>query len=188
MQLLSETNIDFMKYRRLFVGVSAVLVAIGLISVFVVGELNLGIDFAGGTQLTLKFAEPVQVDDLRDILSDAGISDASIQRFGDLGDNEVIIKTPTVEGSDEGSRARVVAALDRRLNANGGGRFDLNRNGMDSVADFLMSRDPEQIAPADPETARAHYRKTAQALVEVIRSRGLIVSCRWIRSSRTAAL
>lgn len=176
MQLFSETNIDFMKHRRFFVGVSSVLVAVALTSVFVIGELNLGIDFAGGTQLTLKFSEPVQVDVLRDILSDAGISDASIQRFGDVEVNEAIIKTPSLEGSDEGSRVRVLAALDSRLNDGGGSRFDLNRDGADSVAEFLMSRDPEQVVQADPETARAHYQKIAEALLEVRRAKGLIVS------------
>jgi preprotein translocase subunit SecF len=176
MQLLKETNINFMKYRRPFVGVSVLLVAIGIVSVFVVGELNLGIDFAGGTQLTLRFKEPVKIDDLRDFLGDQGISDASIQQFGDLGSNEVIIKTPTTEDSDEGSREQVVAALDSRLNTAAGGRFDFNRNGVENLADFLMSRDPEQIAQADTDTARSHYEDTAEALLEVRRKRGLISS------------
>lgn len=176
MQFFGDTNINFMKYRRLFVGVSVLLVSIGLVSVFVVGELNLGIDFAGGTQLTLKFAEPVEVDDLRQTLAGQGVADASIQQFGDLGANEVIIKTPLVGDGDEGSRARVVAALDGRFNSGGDSRLDLNRDGVDSVADLLMSRDPEQVAQADPETARAHYEETAQALLDIRRNSGMIVS------------
>ena len=45
--------------------VSSVLLLIGIFSVFVHGKLNLGIDFAGGTQLNIKFNQPPAVEELR---------------------------------------------------------------------------------------------------------------------------
>src|SRR4030095_3000789 len=57
MQFLHETHIDFMKYRRFWIIVSFVLVAVGLYTIFGPHKLNLGIDFAGGTQITLAFRE-----------------------------------------------------------------------------------------------------------------------------------
>jgi len=53
MDILRDTNIDFMKYRKFWIWVSLILVAIGVVSIFAPVKLNLGIDFAGGTQLTL---------------------------------------------------------------------------------------------------------------------------------------
>ena len=51
MEFFRDTKIDFMKYRRYFVIVSAAMLLISVLAVFVVGELNLGVDFAGGTRI-----------------------------------------------------------------------------------------------------------------------------------------
>ncbi|MGB6362459.1 MAG: protein translocase subunit SecDF, partial [Thermoanaerobaculia bacterium] len=96
MEFFRDTKIDFMKYRKSFVMLSLALLAVGILAVFFHGKLNLGIDFAGGTQLTLKFREQPEIDELRDIVADAGIGDAQLQRFGEEGANEVIMKSPTL--------------------------------------------------------------------------------------------
>ena len=62
MEFFRDTNIDFMKYRRVFAGVSAVALVVTGGLVFAGKGLNLGIDFAGGTQLTVKFAEEPQIE------------------------------------------------------------------------------------------------------------------------------
>ena len=60
MEFFRDTNIDFMKYRKYFVIVSLVLLTISILAVFVAGKLNLGVDFAGGTQVTVKFHSSVR--------------------------------------------------------------------------------------------------------------------------------
>jgi preprotein translocase subunit SecF len=174
MEFFRDSNIDFMKYRRYFVVVSSVLLALGIFSVFVHGKLNLGIDFAGGTQLNLKFAEPPAVDELRAVVAEAGIDETLIQQFGEAEDNSVIVKTPTVEGSQEGSRDLVVEALDRRYNADQAGRFDLNRGGIDSLSDLLLDLDPDGLRLNDEQAAARHYEEVAEAIIAVRRDRGLI--------------
>ena len=62
MEFLRDTQIDFMKYRKVFVVVSVILAIVAILAVFVHGKLNIGVDFAGGTQLTLKFQEQPQID------------------------------------------------------------------------------------------------------------------------------
>ena len=177
MEFFRDTHIDFMKYRRFWIGVSLLVVAAGIFSIFVHGRLNVGIDFAGGTQITLKFAEEVEVNRLRSILADAGVEDAQIQRFGEAGEHEVLIKTPTAEGTEEGSRDPVVEAIDGAFNEGGGTALDLNRDGVEDVADALLAADPDGVAGGgDPETARAHYEGVADALIEVRREEGLIAS------------
>ena len=56
MDFLANTKIEFMKYTRVFVPVS-VLLALASATLLALGSLNLGIDFAGGTQIIVKFAE-----------------------------------------------------------------------------------------------------------------------------------
>ncbi len=82
MEFFRDSSIDFMGYRRVFVVVSAVLLAVSVITVFVGGQLNLGIDFAGGTQLNLKFRQPPVVEELRSVVAAAGIDETQIQQFG----------------------------------------------------------------------------------------------------------
>jgi preprotein translocase subunit SecF len=170
MEFFRDTKIDFMKYRKYFVMLSLALLAVGVLAVFFHGKLNLGIDFAGGTQLTLKFREQPEIDELRDVVADAGIAEAQIQRFGEEGANEVIIKTPTVEGQEEGTRNLVVDALSARYQTTTTGDFDLNRRGSDALADLLLELDPDEEIGGD------HYAEVAEKILERRREEGLIVS------------
>ncbi len=174
MEFFRDTKIDFMGYRRIFVVVSAVLLVVAVFAIFVHGKLNLGVDFAGGTQLTLRFREAPSVDELRQVVAAAGITEAQIQRFGEADANSVIIKTPTVEGTEEGSRGLIVDALDQRYNSGTEGRFDLNRQGADALAGLLLESDPEGLRVQDEESARSHYEEAARTLIGERRERGLL--------------
>jgi preprotein translocase subunit SecF len=174
MEFFRDSSIEFMKYRRGFVVVSAVLLLISVGAISVGGKLNLGIDFAGGTQLNLKFSQPPVVEELRSVVAAAGIDETQIQQFGEAEANSVIVKTPTVEGSQEGSRELIVGALDQRYNAEHGGGFDLNRQGVDALRGLLLELDPDQLRVNDEQAASQHYDEVAQAVIEVRREQGLI--------------
>jgi preprotein translocase subunit SecF len=165
-----------MKYRKYFVTLSLALLAVGMLAVFFHGQLNLGIDFAGGTQLTLKFRQQPEVDELRSVVADAGIGEAQIQRFGEEGANEVIIKTPTLEGQEEGTRNLVVDALSARYQTVTTGGFDLNQRGRDALADRLHELDPDELRATDEEIAGDHYAEVAQKILDRRRDEGLLVS------------
>ena len=173
MEILSKTNIDFMKYRKIWVIFSLALILLATFSVFFAGKLNLGIDFAGGTQLTVKFSESPEIEELRRLFLDAGVDDALIQRFGDQEDNEALIKTSLVEGSEEGRRDQLVAILDQAFNAGRTASFDLNQSGSDALRELLVSLDPDAIE-GDEAARDAHYATTAAAVGEVRRQAGLI--------------
>src|SRR5262245_43078454 len=116
MEILRDTNINFMKYRKFWIVVSLALVLVGIFSVFVHGDLNVGVDFAGGTQINLQVTKQPQVDRLRTVLDGAGLKEFTIQRFGEKDENEVMIRTRLTKGEEQESRAKVEAALDRELN------------------------------------------------------------------------
>lgn len=79
MKLLPETNIDFVGKRRIFFSISAVLLAVTLISLAIKGP-NLGLDFTGGTLMQVKFDAPVQIGQLRTTLEQSGLR-PDIQSF-----------------------------------------------------------------------------------------------------------
>jgi preprotein translocase subunit SecF len=184
MRLLGDTHIDFMKYRKFWIIISLVLIAVFFIAYNAI-HLNLGIDFAGGTQLTLRFRDLPRIDQMRGLLASAGLGSAEIQRYGDDSQNEVMIKTAVTKGSEEGSREKVVAALNRTYNQGQERGLDLNRVGADAIINLLRGADPDhagaqaapapsaaaQVAAQDPATL--HYSEDAKVLLAARGQNGL---------------
>lgn len=164
MELFRDTHFDFMKYRRFWIAVSFLLVLGGVYAVFGPHKLNMGIDFAGGTQITFGFKQTPDLDRIRGVLKQNGMGAAEIQRFGDPQANQVIVKTAVTKGSEEGSLDHVVAALNRDLNQGQTG-FDLNQASADSLTAFFLQADPDKVGSQDPAAARAHYEPMAAAIV-----------------------
>jgi preprotein translocase subunit SecF len=90
--LKKSTHIDFIRLRFVALIISAVLVIAGIISLIVKGGPNYGIDFAGGMMIQLKFQNQTSIKDIRQVLKEIDLGDSVIQRFGDPGDNEVLIR------------------------------------------------------------------------------------------------
>jgi preprotein translocase SecF subunit len=84
--------------RRWYFLISACLIVPGLIAMIIStaqygAPLRLGIDFTGGTLLELRFAQPVQLDQVREIVKQGTFVDASVQEVGSDG-NTILIRVP----------------------------------------------------------------------------------------------
>jgi len=113
-QVLQNINVDWLGNRRAFIGVSVLLMLVGLGSAIfrqATGRqaFNLGVDFKGGTVVTARFKQRPNDDAIRDALATKGISDAVVQGVTDRPDT-VLIKVP-LEGEGQDGRARVREAL-----------------------------------------------------------------------------
>ena len=75
-----ETSFDFMGRKRLWFAISAVIIALGLVSIITQG-LNLGIDFKGGVAWTVR-APHTSVNSVRDAVRPLGLGEATIQTSG----------------------------------------------------------------------------------------------------------
>ncbi|HEV8578502.1 MAG TPA: protein translocase subunit SecF [Thermoanaerobaculia bacterium] len=175
MQLLHDTHIDFMKYRRFWIIVSLILVVVGLYTIFGPHKLNLGIDFAGGTQITLAFRDRPDIDRIRAIVEQTGFREPVVQSYGKAEDREVIVKTAVVPGSEEGSRDRIVSALSRAFNQGKAG-LDLNQASSDGLTQFLAQADPDRVRAQGPEAARAHYAAIAETIYKERQKNGIFTS------------
>ena len=77
-----DTNIDFLRWRKVASAMSIILVIISIALVAVKG-LNLGIDFVGGQSVRVEFTGTMPpIDDIRDKVGDIGLGEATIQQFG----------------------------------------------------------------------------------------------------------
>jgi preprotein translocase subunit SecF len=75
------TNVPFIRFRTVFMAVSAVLVLLSVALVLTKG-LNFGIDFRGGTLIEVRMDEPADIGGIRGTLGGLGLGDVSIQEFG----------------------------------------------------------------------------------------------------------
>ncbi len=110
LEIVGKTNIDFMGKGRFALFVSGFLVILGLIASVQIGRgaANLGIDFAGGTAVQLKFDKPIGIEESRQVLIANGIQEAELQEFTQ--DNKLLIRVKT-EGTIEQDLANQIVDL-----------------------------------------------------------------------------
>lgn len=104
-----KTSIEFMRPRRRWYTVSAILIIASLALIGIRG-LNFGIDFTGGVVLELTFPEAANLDEVRSALGKIGYEEAVVQSFGTPRD--VLVRLLPEAGKDVNAISRdVLAAL-----------------------------------------------------------------------------
>ncbi|MEN2997680.1 MAG: protein translocase subunit SecF [Brevinematia bacterium] len=83
-------NIDFVKRRFYFIGLSSVVVLIGIVLFFVKGGFRQSIDFAGGTRLEVKINDNIGIEDVRRVIVSTGVT-KNVTYVGDPKDNIFLI-------------------------------------------------------------------------------------------------
>ena len=106
-----DTKYPFMRLSRFGFFVSGILCALA-IALFAIKGLNYGIDFKGGSVITIRTQEVAHLDNLRNTLNGLGLGSVELQQFG--GPNDVLIRLPAQGGGDQNEQAaqkKVVDAL-----------------------------------------------------------------------------
>ncbi|MBQ7908871.1 MAG: protein translocase subunit SecF [Elusimicrobiaceae bacterium] len=80
MTFFPKTNIDFLKYRKVYFAVSAAILVLGIV-LFATKGLNFGIDFTGGTMVQVKFEQAVDMAKIREALTATG-QESELQSYG----------------------------------------------------------------------------------------------------------
>ena len=87
--------------RYLWFALSGLVLLPGLVSLVVFG-MRLGIDFTGGSLIELRFDQPVDTEDVRQVLTDLGYGSTLVQTTGAEDENGILIRMPEIqEGSAE---------------------------------------------------------------------------------------
>lgn len=110
-----NTKFDFVGMRRTALVVSLILSAICILLLVVKGP-KMGIDFAGGSLVQVRFTAPTHADALRETLAGAGFEAIDIQ---DLGKNqsEFLIRVPMTAEDTESRTKKVVTSLSDKFGA-----------------------------------------------------------------------
>jgi len=167
MQIFKDPNYDFIKWRWHAVVLSLIFIGIGVALFFTKG-INLGIDFAGGANIILKFQGAPPLDRLR-----SELPTAIIQQYGKPAENAVLIRLP--KQATEGDYAGItVQNLHRKLNPEAAAKHDLNYWGSDKLAAILQQNDPDNrgTQPA----AQQYYRDMAKRIIDKRSELGVFTS------------
>ncbi len=118
MELLGKTNIDFVGKRYIAYVISIALILLGVVALIQIfrGAANMGIDFAGGTSIQVKFERPVDLGAVRQALNQGGIRDSEPQQFAD--GRSVMIRLKRGAEVETGKAQQVQEALRAGLKEN----------------------------------------------------------------------
>lgn len=102
MQIFKKPNFNFMKYKFFAFALSGIIIIMGIVNITKGKGLNYGIDFAGGSLVRVILKNQVRIDEVRKLLSDAGLENPRIQEIGHT-KREYLIRSlqPTEEGHEE---------------------------------------------------------------------------------------
>jgi len=107
--LPSQLNIDFVGKRHFFLVLSSILNALAIVLFFTMG-LNYGVDFRGGTDIRVRFAEPTTASAVRDELAELNLRDLAVQDFGSQG-REYLLRFDIEEGEQMSSIAQTLGTV-----------------------------------------------------------------------------
>src|SRR5512135_3109647 len=115
LELLHKTNIDFIGKKYITLIVTGTLTIIGIIAIIQIasGKANMGIDFAGGTEIQLRFEKPVSLQSVRSALETGGIKGFELQDIP--AENKVLIKTKQSEGDLSKISDSITAVLNQSM-------------------------------------------------------------------------
>ncbi len=167
-ELFKQPNIDWMGKAKYFYALSGILLLAGWTSILFGRGIRYGIDFKGGTNVDVRFAQPPNTDRLRSGLAAQGLGNTEIQSISDIANpnsNEVLI---FVEGKGQeeqdldASRGKVLAALNATYGVAGSDKPDFNSATPSSLAAVLTEKDPLLLSV----NAADRYQQLARKLLD----------------------
>src|SRR5260370_31410781 len=167
-ELFKQPNIDWMGKAKYFYALSGILLLAGWASILFGSGIRYGIDFKGGTNVDVRFAQPPNVDKLRDGLKAQGLGSTEIQSISDIANpnsNEVGI---FVEGKGQddaalqATREKVLTALSATYGGPGSNKPDFNSATPTSLAAFFTEKDPLLLSV----NAGDRYQQLAKKLLD----------------------
>lgn len=101
MEWFRDSNIDFQRIRRPAMGLSFVVILLGIASIILHGGPNYSVDFLGGTVIQLRFENPVTEGDIRSALATIDLGGSEVKQIAEIGaEPEILIRIKKTEISE----------------------------------------------------------------------------------------
>src|SRR5512141_48072 len=159
-----DTKFDFVGKRHIAVTLSLIAnLAVILWAVF--HGLNFGVDFAGGTEMEVRFSQAVDPAAIRKGVEELGFKDASVQTYGPESEHTYLIRVGRIALMSQEDVNRVVQAVQSKFPVQGTPHF--NPDVGDKI-DFQF-----QGTPPTPDQLRAAVEGAGVRVREVREEAGL---------------
>jgi preprotein translocase subunit SecF len=114
-ELIKNTKIDFMGKKIYTFILSGALSLLGIFAMVQIGlgHANLGVDFAGGTAVQIKFTQSVNLHEVRVALEEGGLKDFDLQDLPT--ENKVLIRVKKQEEKLGGFSEKIIHILSQRF-------------------------------------------------------------------------
>jgi preprotein translocase subunit SecF len=163
------TKFDFVGKRRIAVVLSVIVnLTVILWSLPGIHGLNFGVDFAGGTEMEVKFGQAVDPGTIRKAVEELGFKDASVQTYGADAENTYLIRVGRIALMSAEDVKRVEEAVKARFPV---ASFSFNAEIGDKV-DFQFT------APVTPSDLQAAVEGAGVRVREVREEAGLSAGTR----------
>ncbi len=115
LEILKNTNINFMKLRMVAYILSAIFILNGLYSIYLInsGKAALGLDFTGGTSVQIKFSKDIKVEQIRQVMDKNSIKQVTIQQIGKEQDKSFLIRLSTAS-TQIGNASEILSSILKR--------------------------------------------------------------------------
>lgn len=139
MRIFENTNYDFLGKKTLFIGLSLVLTAWGIIDLVRKGGPTYGLDFRGGALIDVRFAHKPPVDEIRKVLKEAISGEVTVQEITTPGSQNDIQVGVEAAGAAEldATRGKIVRTFGEHF-AKISGKLDFHNVGVDALAARLQ--------------------------------------------------
>ena len=161
MEFFHDVNIDFLGKKWYFLAFSLIFSVAGVLSMLFWHHIPWGVDFRGGTLVYVKFSHEPNDNAVRAAMDRVGLHNAKIQRYGQPGNNEILIDLDVRETSEQAldqGKTRIIQALETK----GQSDNDLNNASSLKIKNFLLDKDPLHLG----SDADQKYTAQAQAIVD----------------------
>ncbi|MEW6730906.1 MAG: protein translocase subunit SecF [Acidobacteriota bacterium] len=180
-EIFKNPNYDFIGKTKYFIAFSLIISLLGFVSFFAKG-FNLGIDFAGGTLVNIRFKKPHDDSRMRSALSKKGIDTSKvviqpISQIGEAPKNEVLVRMPQAEKSEnvgggiDADKRAIMEALSNYYSDTPPeaqrDKLDINNSGREAIKNQFFTRDPLSYKKSLGDGgAEQEYDKIARHIIE----------------------
>jgi preprotein translocase subunit SecF len=162
-EFFKNTNIDFLGKKWYFLTFSLIFSVAGILSMAFWHGIPLGVDFRGGTLVYVKYSHTPDPAAIHADIERAGLKNARVQRYGQAGNDEVLVQLDIQETSEQAldkGKTQIIQALESHAVP---GKQDLNNASSLSIANYLLEKDPLHFASED---ANQRFNAIARTIVD----------------------
>lgn len=164
-ELIKNPTVNWIKAKKRFILISVVMLLLGALSVQVRG-FKLGIDFTGGTLMTVRFKDATTPNQIRSALGTAGIDTSRVTIQSVLGKtNEYQVRAPE-SGNEFQDKRSIIRALQGLSPASSASIGKANINAINAEGIELELRQTDPLGINDQVYASAHpYRQVGDQII-----------------------